>query len=642
MTPHPPSTDPAGLLGRSLDGRYQATAFLGEGELGFVYQAEQTTLRRPCALKILRPEIQRDPERLQRVLQGSQRLTRMRLDAFVRPDDVVLSADETVLVLPLLVGASVGALLRRHRGPLPWVHARDLLLQVGAALARLHAAGLACGGLKPSNVFVVRGSDGAPQVWLLDAMLSRHEPRAASVAYMAPECNGAAPDPRSDIYSFGALAHELLTAQPVFAGAPAQLVVMHRVKPARPLRIVAPDIVLPPGVESIVLRALEKDPQARPDIDALLAVLRASTEARDNTDVLSIILPPGDSPTLAVARAGASAASMSFRPGYDAAPEDGATQMFRRQPLPARASRSGELPDDGRQDSTHRSHAAPAAHSFNPAAEHTRAALWPGRAPPPEHTPPTEHTRVAIQPAHATPPTEPNPSTPAPVEHTRVANPPLGRATPMLAEPHRAPAPAERTLALTPQVSDRTLEFVVPGVAPRDPGEPSDERTMVLAMNPPSQASSHPDPGGQTSRTQIIPGFGGAVLDPGFVPANAGTSHRAPGGRPSHHPSLWHRMTRALARFGPARASRPGWWARFRRAPSGNLPARRGQSSVDRVLRGLATVPGLIGRGWRHATRPLGRLYSLRGKLASPMAALRSSYGRVKRALSRWTGSDGV
>jgi serine/threonine protein kinase len=102
MPPPPSPTDPAGLLGRTLDDRYQAIAFVGEGDLGYVYRCEQTALRRACALKVLRPEVQRDRVRLARVMEGSQRVARGKFDAIVPVDDILTTADRTAIAAPPL------------------------------------------------------------------------------------------------------------------------------------------------------------------------------------------------------------------------------------------------------------------------------------------------------------------------------------------------------------------------------------------------------------------------------------------------------------------------------------------------------------------------------------------------------------
>ena len=600
MPAPPPSNDPAGLLGCPLGRGYQATAFIGEGDLGFVYQGEHAPSRQTCALKLLRPEIQRDPRRLREVLQSGERLTRMHLDAILRPDEVLRSTDHTVLVLPLLVGASLSALLQRHVGPLPWVHARHLLIQVAEALSGLHATGLACGGLKPSNVFVIRDASGAPRVWLLDAMLSRHDPKAASVAYMAPECNAAVPDTRADMYSLGCLAYEILTAQPLFPGAPAQLALMHRVKPPRAIRSAYPETTVPSEVEGIVLRALEKDPSSRPDIDMFLNVLRASTVVR-GAGSLAAIFSPDDPPTMSVSlNRGASDTTLSIPAGYRPTPEDGATNIFRREPLPPRASRSGEVLD---RDHVKRVQSHQVAHTPEAGApEHTLIVTpQPGRTT----LPLAEHTLVV---------------TPGPVQAKR---PPLVSPAPGGANP---PPPAPQPL------EERTL-VLGPGGVPAQPHADDarqEECTAILAMNRPGVEHA---PEGNTSRTQILPGFGGPVLDRRRVPASSGAEMKTTGPA-SHRPSPWHSVVQLMVRIGP----RPGWWGRLRRARPGALPARRGLGPLHQIVGHLTSLPRLISQGFNAAKRPLGRLYSLRGKLAAPFTGLRNNLRRVGRTISRWTG----
>ena len=336
MPPAPPAADPAGLLGRTLGGRYRLTEHIGSGDLGHVYRAEQVALRKVCVIKVLRPEVQGDPAWRQQVLRGTQQVAQLPFDWLVRPDDVLVSDVEMAIVSPILGGEDLGSLLRRMYGRLPWAHAREVLQQIGAALVELHAAGVMFGGLKPRNVFLARNSDGVTQVRLLDVGTSRHNATTASVAYMAPEwAAGAVPDVSADIYSLGSLAYEMLTAQALFSGAPAQVALMHRFKPPRPPHSIAPDAAISPQVEAMLLRALAKSPHDRPDIHAFLAAVQntGSTVAAAAAPLpTSVADPDADMRTLA--------GDMVFQPGA-------ASVSFRTaHAMPDSAARSGELADD--------------------------------------------------------------------------------------------------------------------------------------------------------------------------------------------------------------------------------------------------------------------------------------------------------
>lgn len=360
MTAASPAADPAGLLGRTLGGRYRLTEHIGSGDLGHVYRAEQVALRKVCVIKVLRPEVLRDPAWRQQVLRGTQQVAQLPFDPIVRPDDVLVGDAEMAIVSPILGGEDLSSLLGRMYGRLPWAHAREILQQLGEALVELHAAGVMFGGLKPRNVFLARTSDGATQVRLLDVGTSRHNATTASVAYMAPEwAAGGAPDVSADVYSLGSLAYEMLTAHPLFTGAPAQVALMHRFKPPRPLRSVAPDAAIPPQIEAMILRALAKGPGDRPDIQALLSVVQHT-----GSTVAAVHTPDADAAGDSQTDMRTFAGDMVFQPGA-------ASVSFRgAYPPPDSAARSGELADDDQFSVLGRRGRAPRTEELPPAGDH--------------------------------------------------------------------------------------------------------------------------------------------------------------------------------------------------------------------------------------------------------------------------------
>ncbi len=562
------------------------TEHIGSGDLGHVYRAEQVALRKVCVIKVLRAEVLQDPARRQQVLRGTQQVAQLPFDWLVRPDDVLVHDDSMAIVTPILGGEDLSSLLRRMYGRLPWAHARELLLQIGAALVELHAAGVLFGGLKPRNVFLARNSDGITRVRVLDVGTSRHDVHTASVAYMAPEwAAGAVPDTSADIYSLGSLAYEMLTAQPLFTGAPAQVVLMHRFKPPRPPRSVAPDAAMPPQVEAMILRALAKEPRERPDIQAVLAAIQGtgSTVAvvQRGGDTLAGDAAP-DMHTLAgdmVFRPGQ--ASVSFR-SVHAAPEG--------HSMPDSAARSGELPDDdgfslaarGRAGRTHELPRLPAL-PRDPAD-------FAGYAPASndlddDFSPKTVVTNLADMPSFAAP---------------------AATSTAIL---DGGPA---HTVALGPQHGG-------------DLGDADGPRTMMVA----GFGGSLLLEGEQAAALQVL-----AAPIPAVRTAGAG------------QPGLWSRMRQriGLQRAAPVPGTplKPTLWSRFRRKPAGNLPAkRRGPNWLDRSLRALGKIPGYFSKGWRYALRPFGRASGLRSKLAAPFMSLRMLFSRLTRTLSRWTGGAG-
>jgi serine/threonine protein kinase len=654
MPPPPSPADPASLLGHTLDGRYQAVAFIGEGDLGYVYRCEQTALRRACALKVLRPEVQRDRVRLARVMEGSQRVARGKFDAIVPVDDILTTADRTALVMPWLNGEDLGTALRQAKR-LPWARLRDLLLQLGEALTQLHTAGFVFAGLKPSNVFLMRTGDAPELVRLLDVGLSRHDAATTSITYMAPEwISGGEPNPRTDIYALAALTYEALTGVPAFPGPPSQVALLKRVKPPPPLRSVAPDLMIPPQVEGLLQRSLERDPKLRPDIASFLTVLRTTIPVDE------------ESATRFFPRLNAKPLQQHSQSGELSDGDlhtTGRYQPFSQQGVPTTLDLSAPV------EATRINN--PLVATTIPIAERTRinnprvqvdqrtaASVTPPpvdctavAAPPlptidptvvsPAPTPPPDHPRTASPRLHAVPP----------VEHTRIANAsPKAPAEPQIVTP---PPPRPRVPPAFPSPGPDAPPLYHP-TAPfqqRPAATPTLEPTMFLSPlngagtqrlttdqpgdsdRPPADHTQHT---AQTARTALIPGFGGSLLGESLVARHAPAVGLA--GPPSRISVWWSRLARRFHRPDTGEPRKPGLWARLRGVRVGNLPARRHPSAMDRFFRKLTELPSYIGRGWRLLYRPFGRLTALRSKLSTPLMSLRTSFGRLARIFSRWTG----
>ena len=258
-------------------GQYQLKDLLGAGGMGEVYRAEHLLLRRPCAIKLIRPERAGDPtnlRRFEREVQATATLTNWHT---VEIYDYGHADDGTFYyVMEYLPGLTLEQLVSRH-GPLPPERAVYLLRQMCAALREAHAIGLIHRDIKPGNI-IVGQRGGLPDVAkLLDfglvrttanlpttESLTQHGMLVGTPAYMSPEQAGGDGeiDARSDIYSLGAVAYYLLTGKPPFTGKTAvQVLAAHlheRVKPPREMRDDVPD-----DVNGVILRCLDKDPQRR-------------------------------------------------------------------------------------------------------------------------------------------------------------------------------------------------------------------------------------------------------------------------------------------------------------------------------------------------------------------------------------------
>ena len=279
--------------GTLLGDRYRIVRLVAEGGMGAVYEAEQLALGRRVALKTLLPEFQDDPRLVQRFVREARATCTIAHRNVVAVLDIDQTPDGIIFfVMEYLAGADLSEVLERE-GRLAWPRARELAAQVCDALEAAHERGIVHRDLKPSNCFLV-GDDagGGPLVKLLDfgvAKVLESSARGSSggsartvgrdlrwlktstgevfgtLAYMAPEhLNGDPHDHRVDVWALGVILYEMLTgATPFSPDAPGTFVQQVLYDTPEPPSQRAPDARIPPDLDYVVLRALEKRPEDR-------------------------------------------------------------------------------------------------------------------------------------------------------------------------------------------------------------------------------------------------------------------------------------------------------------------------------------------------------------------------------------------
>jgi serine/threonine protein kinase len=257
---------------------YRILRKLGAGGMGEVYLAEDTTLDRRVALKLLPPAHTGDAERLRRFKQEARAVSSLNHPSILTIYEVGEAGGHHFIATEFIDGETLRESLRRA-GKMDPVRALNVAGQVASALTAAHEAGIVHRDVKPENIMARR--DGYIKV--LDfglAKLAEPQPRAGdgsaltttlaahtaagvvigTAQYMSPEqANGATVDARSDIFSFGAVLYELLAGEPAFKGdsLTATLVALVNQEPP-PL----PESV-PSELRQLVLRCLRKDPARR-------------------------------------------------------------------------------------------------------------------------------------------------------------------------------------------------------------------------------------------------------------------------------------------------------------------------------------------------------------------------------------------
>jgi predicted Ser/Thr protein kinase len=265
-SPGSAATDPAPDVAAILATRYEVLNSLGEGGMGLVYRVRDRETSEILALKLLRPEIARDPamtERFKDEIRLARRITHKnvcRIYDFNRVDDLVY------ITMEYVDGESLRAYLQRA-GKLSPERVIDLARQIAAGLGEAHAQGVVHRDLKPENVLLAR--DGL--VKLMDFGIARALEGNATTTqtvigtpgYMAPEqSQGKSVDQRTDLYALGLILYECLTGQRAFAGGTPVEVALKQIKerPVPPRQLLSST---PPHLEAIVMRCLEKEPSRR-------------------------------------------------------------------------------------------------------------------------------------------------------------------------------------------------------------------------------------------------------------------------------------------------------------------------------------------------------------------------------------------
>jgi serine/threonine-protein kinase len=277
-------------------GQYRLKKRLGAGGMGEVYLAEHLLLRRPCAIKLIRPEQAGDRTTLQRFEREVRAMATLTHWNTVEVYDYGHSEDGTFYyVMEYLPGQNLERLVERH-GPLPPGRVIYLLRQVCHALREAHGVGLLHRDIKPSNILTCERGGVFDVAKLLDFGLV-HESRLGqevdkltaagtvlgSPQYMSPEQAAGKADlgPASDIYSLGGVAYFLLTGRPPFVRETVmQVFLAHAYEAVGPLTQVRPEV--PGDLEAVVLRCLSKRPEERfPDAEDLDQALAGCRSAGD-------------------------------------------------------------------------------------------------------------------------------------------------------------------------------------------------------------------------------------------------------------------------------------------------------------------------------------------------------------------------
>lgn len=270
-------------------GRYRVTRKLGAGGMAEVYVAKHELMDRYAAVKLLLPEMSAREDIVRRFLQEAQAAACIEHPGIVHVYDVGYTEQgRAYLVMELLSGETLNQRLKRQKR-MSLDAAVTVIRQLAGIMEAAHQSGIIHRDLKPDNIFLVSDPEmpTGERVKVLDFGLAKlveittpareltaQEAVFGTPAYMAPEqCRSAANvDGRADLYAIGCLFYACLCGRPPFGTGGIEVLLAHvGEKPVPPRQYVAN---IPPAIEALILRLLEKDPARRlPSCEALIAEL---------------------------------------------------------------------------------------------------------------------------------------------------------------------------------------------------------------------------------------------------------------------------------------------------------------------------------------------------------------------------------
>lgn len=334
----PPGSGPPALAGVTLGGGYRILHEIGSGGGGGVYRGEDLALRRPVAVKVLRPDLAQNESLVERFRDEAATLASLRHPHLVQIYTFGVDNGIAYFVMELVEGESLFDAIQRCRKETTRIspaRAAQIVNQVAAALQTLHQSGIHHRDVKPANVLLDPFRDRAVLVDVgIASRAGEQSIMAGTPGYMAPEAaTDQQVDPTADVYGLAATIYELLTLTPPWPEHDDPIVVLRRQQagPPRPPSRFRTDIA---AVDDVLVRALEPKPHHRyPDVQSFALALTEALRQLDETI-------PGQSPSGPDSRGGApstpmplgSAPTLSWNHTNDSSQSNTRAVVFRSLP----------------------------------------------------------------------------------------------------------------------------------------------------------------------------------------------------------------------------------------------------------------------------------------------------------------------
>jgi serine/threonine-protein kinase len=276
------------LVGEVISGRYRVTELIATGGMSSVYLGQHVHMMKRVAIKVLDPKAEQLPELVARFQREAIAGAHVQHPNIASATDFGQLKDGSYfLVLEYVPGTTLNQLIAK--GPVGAQRAVGIAKQIASGLGAAHTVGVVHRDVKPTNVILLEGSNdvvklidfGFAQVKLSkvpslapppdepsspEKMLTQAGVVLGTVAYMSPEAalGMGAVDHRSDLYALGLIVYELLSGKhPFEAAEPVRLFLQQRTVPPPPIAKRSPGVKVPPALEAVVMKLLEKDPKDR-------------------------------------------------------------------------------------------------------------------------------------------------------------------------------------------------------------------------------------------------------------------------------------------------------------------------------------------------------------------------------------------
>ncbi|AKJ04719.1 serine/threonine-protein kinase [Archangium gephyra] len=289
--------EPDEYIGRTIAQKYQVEALIGEGGMGKVYRARQVTLDKLVVLKVLRHTLLGDDRTVARFKREAKAASRLNHANSISILDFGIAEDGALFIaMEFVPGQDLHTVLSKD-GPLPEPRIVRIVSQVLSALYDAHNAGVIHRDLKPENIMVEQRRNEPDFVKVLDFGIAKIQDAegegpaltrtgfvCGTPEYMSPEqARGATLDHRSDLYAVGVILYQLLTGRlPFESDSAVGYATKHLTEEPLPPSRKRSDIRVSPAMERLIMRALSKSPDDRPqDAEAFKAELLAVEKERE-------------------------------------------------------------------------------------------------------------------------------------------------------------------------------------------------------------------------------------------------------------------------------------------------------------------------------------------------------------------------